>query len=487
MTQLCTRLLPYHSGILYFERLRHLDAPVLLDSGKPDSPSGRYDIVAAQPIEKIYYHIEPLYSGISIDGIGHSLSQLKQRLDHFSGQYKATASSKILSDLPFLGGFIGGLSYDLGRELESLPSQAVSDNNLPVIIGGIYQWAVIVDHQQQQAHLVAPTDQIEHLESLCGQSTDRVTDSSTEPSPPFSSKKASLPFKLKQGFRANLTWPEYQARFDKIMAYIRAGDCYQINFAQRFKAISEGDSWQAYLKMRAATPAPFSAYLDFDSFKILSVSPERFMQLRANQVETKPIKGTAPRSADNKEDQKIAKQLQASRKDRAENLMIVDLLRNDLGRVCKTGSVNVPALFALESYANVHHLVSTVTGELPEEKDAVDLLAASFPGGSITGAPKIRAMTIIDELEPQRRAIYCGSIAYISFNGQMDSSITIRTLLESRQVNLQSGMQESYLECWGGGGIVYDSEAASEYQETLHKVGKILQAIQPDFLESFQR
>jgi para-aminobenzoate synthetase component 1 len=238
--------------------------------------------------------------------------------------------------------------------------------------------------------------------------------------------------------------------------------------------------------MRTATPAPFSAYLDFDSFKILSVSPERFMQLRANQVETKPIKGTAPRSADNKEDQKIAKQLQASRKDRAENLMIVDLLRNDLGRVCKTGSVNVPALFALESYANVHHLVSTVTGELPEEKDAVDLLAASFPGGSITGAPKIRAMTIIDELEPQRRAIYCGSIAYISFNGQMDSSITIRTLLESRQVNFQSGMQESYLECWGGGGIVYDSEAASEYQETLHKVGKILQAIQPDFLESFQ-
>jgi len=453
MTQLCTRSLPYRSGVDYFERIRHLDAPVLLDSNKPDSPSGRYDIISANPVKKIR-------------SSANSLTQLQQLLDSLSTSHRVEATDKALYHLPFIGGFIGGLSYDLGRELETLPDSAKDDCHFPSIIGGIYLWAVVVDHEHQIAELVAPASKADELEALLSRTNDR---------------DKPVPFSLTTPFTANLSWPEYKSRFEKIMAYIRSGDCYQINFAQRFQAKAKGDSWQAYLKMRAATPAPFSAYLDFDQFKILSVSPERFMQLNAGQVETKPIKGTAPRSGDAREDRHIAETLQNSIKDRAENLMIVDLLRNDLGRVCEPGSVRVPALFALESYANVHHLVSTVEGELPADKNAVDLLAASFPGGSITGAPKIRAMEIIDELEPQRRAIYCGSVAYISFNGRMDSSITIRTLLESVQDNPETGETESRLDCWGGGGIVYDSVAESEYQETLHKVGKILQSLQPDF------
>ncbi|MDX1319369.1 MAG: aminodeoxychorismate synthase component I [Oceanospirillum sp.] len=456
MTQLCTRSLPYRSGVDYFERIRHLDAPVLLDSNKPDSPSGRYDIISANPVKKI-------------QSSANSLAQLQQLLDSLSTSHRVEATDKALYHLPFIGGFIGGLSYDLGRELETLPDSAKDDCHFPSIIGGIYLWAVVVDHEHQIAELVAPASEADELEALLSRTNDH---------------DKPAPFSLTTPFTSNLSWPEYKSRFEKIMAYIRSGDCYQINFAQRFQAKAKGDSWQAYLKMRAATPAPFSAYLDFDQFKILSVSPERFMQLNAGQVETKPIKGTAPRSGDAREDRHIAETLQNSIKDRAENLMIVDLLRNDLGRVCEPGSVRVPALFALESYANVHHLVSTVEGELPADKNAVDLLTASFPGGSITGAPKIRAMEIIDELEPQRRAIYCGSVAYISFNGRMDSSITIRTLLESVQDNPETGETESRLDCWGGGGIVYDSVAESEYQETLHKVGKILQSLQPDFLIS---
>ncbi len=456
MTQLCTRSLPYLPGVDYFERIRHLDAPVLLDSNKPDSPSGRYDIVTAAPVEKIATS-------------NNSLEQLQQLLEQHSTSHQVTAPDKSLYHLPFIGGFIGGLSYDLGRELEQLPETAQDDSNFPSLLGGIYLWAVVVDHELEMAELVAPASQIDELEELLNQPAQNQAES------------CKTSFSVTSPFTANLSWPEYKSRFEKIMAYIRSGDCYQINFAQRFQATAKGDSWQAYRRMRAATPAPFSAYLDFDPFKILSVSPERFMQLNAGHVETKPIKGTAPRSGDAREDRHIAESLQNSIKDRAENLMIVDLLRNDLSRVCEPRSVKVPALFALESYANVHHLVSTVEGELPADKNAVDLLAASFPGGSITGAPKIRAMEIIDELEPQRRAIYCGSVAYISFNGRMDSSITIRTLLESVSTNTDTQERESRLDCWGGGGIVYDSVAESEYQETLHKVGKILQSLQPDF------
>ena len=240
-----------------------------------------------------------------------------------------------------------------------------------------------------------------------------------------------------------------------------------MNYAQRFQAPCAGDPWGAYQALRTACPTPFAGYLAVNSGAILSLSPERFIRVHGGQVETRPIKGTRPRGATPDQDRALAEELLASRKDRAENLMIVDLLRNDLGRSCRTGTVRVPELFALESYPNVHHLVSSVTGELAEGLDAFDLLAGSFPGGSITGAPKIRAMQIIDELEPTRRSIYCGSLLYLDCRGEMDSSICIRTLL----------VRDGRASCWGGGGIVMDSDWQAEYQESLTKVRVLLETL----------
>ncbi|STQ80523.1 Para-aminobenzoate synthase component 1 [Hafnia alvei] len=233
---------------------------------------------------------------------------------------------------------------------------------------------------------------------------------------------------------------------------------------QRFSASYQGDEWQAFLRLNEHNKAPFSAFVRLPESAILSVSPERFLQLEQKNISTRPIKGTLPRLADPIADKLQAKKLASSRKDQAENLMIVDLMRNDVGRVAQAGSVRVPELFVVEPFPAVHHLVSTITATLPNNLDATDLLRACFPGGSITGAPKIRAMQIIEELEPQRRNVYCGSIGYMSCCGNMDTSITIRTLLA----------ENGKIYCWAGGGIVADSQVDAEYQETFDKVGKIL-------------
>ena len=258
---------------------------------------------------------------------------------------------------------------------------------------------------------------------------------------------------------------QYVDKIAQVNAYLRSGDCYQVNLAQRFDAPYSGDEYQAYLRLRGANKAPFSAFIRIPEAVIISISPERFLSVDSQgKVQTKPIKGTRPRSPDNAIDQQNIQALRGSSKDQAENLMIVDLLRNDLSKSCQPHSVSVPALFEIESFAAVHHLVSTVTGQLAEQQTALSLLRGAFPGGSITGAPKIRAMEIIEELEPQRRNIYCGSIGYLGIDGDMDTSICIRTLL----------LENSHLYCWAGGGIVLDSTALDEYQESLDKVCKIL-------------
>ena len=277
------------------------------------------------------------------------------------------------------------------------------------------------------------------------------------------------PFSLKHPMQPDLSAQQYQQALTRIHDYIQAGDCYQVNYTQRFSAECEGDAWTAYCALRAACPTPFSGFMQLpEQGAIVSLSPERFVRVSRNQVETRPIKGTRPRGKDRGEDAANAAELLASPKDRAENLMIVDLLRNDLGRTCRTGSVRVPELFSLESYPNVHHLVSSVTGELAPGKDALDLIGDSFPGGSITGAPKIRAMQIIDELEPTRRSIYCGSLLYLDVRGEMDSSIAIRSLL----------IMDGRVSCWGGGGIVADSDWRAEYEESVTKVKVLLDTLQ---------
>ena len=271
-------------------------------------------------------------------------------------------------------------------------------------------------------------------------------------------------FQLTTPWQSNMQPEQYHEKFEQVQNYLLSGDCYQINLAQRFSAEYTGNEFQAYCALRQENKAPFSAFLRFENSAILSISPERFLRLVDNKVQSKPIKGTRPRHENAAIDQANADELQNASKDKAENLMIVDLLRNDISRVCTPGSVKVPALFVIESFPAVHHLVSTVEGELNPKYDANDLLRAAFPGGSITGAPKIRAMDIIEELEPNQRSVYCGSIGYISACGNMDTSITIRTLVCHQQ----------QIHCWAGGGVVIDSNVDSEYQETYDKVNKIL-------------
>ncbi|NEX16397.1 MAG: aminodeoxychorismate synthase, component I [Halochromatium sp.] len=281
---------------------------------------------------------------------------------------------------------------------------------------------------------------------------------------------ANKPLRASEPLRSNLSPADYAAAFARIKGYIRAGDCYQINLAQRFAARATGDPWSAYCRLRQLNPAPFSAYLQTPFGQILSSSPERFLALREGRVETRPIKGTRPRSTDPQADAALKLALAESPKDRAENLMIVDLLRNDLGRVCRPGSIQVPALFAIESYASVHHLVSTITGELRADEDATSLLRACFPGGSITGAPKIRAMEIIEALEPDRRGVYCGAIGYLGFDGAMDTNIAIRTIVHSA----------GQVRFWSGGGLVHDSDCEQEYRETFDKATRLIELISPD-------
>jgi len=267
--------------------------------------------------------------------------------------------------------------------------------------------------------------------------------------------------------RSNMDKSYYQQAFNKIKHYLKEGDSYQVNLAQRFVSRCSGNPWIAYKALRKMNAAPFSAYLNFPECQVLSSSPERFLKVTDGEVETKPIKGTRPRIEHHAKDKSQIIALSESKKDRAENVMIVDLLRNDISKNCKDGSVTVPKLFDVESFATVHHLVSTVKGVLAEGQHALDLLRSCFPGGSITGAPKIRSMEIIEELEPNRRGIYCGSIGYIGFNGNMDTNIAIRTLVHSGNT----------IRFWAGGGIVNDSVMDDEYQESFDKAAALLKLL----------
>jgi len=447
----CTRL---------FAALRGRAHPALLDSGHPGSPWGRFDILCADPLLRILHQhgrtwIEQA-DGTRRASTANPFAAVQQQLQ----QYPAATQHP---RLPFAGGALGYFSYDLARSLERLPHRACADLSLPDMQVGIYPWALVTDHRQQRTQLVSTLLPRTTLAELATDLTAAPAQAQSTQAPPFA---------LTRAFRSNLDTAQYRDRFEQIQRYIRAGDCYQVNLAQRFSAPFQGDPWQAYRLLRRHAPTPFSAYLEQDDGAILSLSPERFLAVHDGRVETRPIKGTRPRAADKGADQALKQALRQSPKDRAENLMIVDLLRNDLGRTCVTGSVRVPELFKVESYANVHHLVSTITGQLADRRDVLPLLASCFPGGSITGAPKVRAMEIIEELEPHRRGPYCGSIGYIGFDGRMDTSICIRTLVAERQ----------QLHCWAGGGIVADSAADAEYQETFDKVNNLLRPLEQQFL-----
>ena len=436
--------LPYHADpTVRFALLHGEPGAVLLDSGRPVAERGRYDLMAAWPLQVLQPD-----SGETGRAFFTRTRAALASLGH--------ADLPEGAELPFVGGLLGFLGYDFGRRLERLPDGARADLQLPDARLGLYAWALISDHQARTSQLVfhPRLDETERQRLIALFAAD--------------ARPEADGFHLTAPFAADIDRATYRQRIEAIQAYIAAGDCYQVNFAQRFRAPFQGSPWIAYQALRTACPTPFSGYLALDRGALLSHSPERFLRVSRGQVETRPIKGTRPRQADAEADAAEARALLASPKDRAENLMIVDLLRNDLGRSCRIGSVRVPELFALESYPNVHHLVSAVTGEMAEGLDALDLLAGSFPGGSITGAPKIRAMQIIDELEETRRGPYCGSLLYLDVRGESDSSILIRSLLA----------EDGVLSCWGGGGIVMDSHWEDEYAESLAKVRVLLETLE---------
>lgn len=445
----------YPDTEIYFQKLHQLHGCAWMDSGKPRTYSARYDIISALPREQIMsqedrceiHHRDGSRTRTEVP----ALVYLQTCLDELARHNILTAKDL---EYPFTGGAIGYLGYEAMHDHFQLASKPDASPSLPDIYFGIYDWALIQDHLKCESHLWFLAD---CPSTIVDQVKTAVDSDSGVDLADFNCGEL-LP---------DITPADYMAAVDQVLKYIYAGDCYQTNFTQRFVGKFSGSTATAYIKLRQALSGPFSAYLDTPAGAVLSLSPERFVEVDRGQVKTQPIKGTAPRGASLEEDAALANELRSSEKNRAENVMIVDLLRNDLSKVCQPFSVKVPELFSLQSFTNVHHLVSTVTGTLCEKVSHFDLLRACFPGGSITGAPKKRAMQIIDELEHTKRSVYCGSVVYMSLNGRMDSNIAIRTLVQA----------DEKIYCWGGGGIVADSDPALEYQESLHKIQLLLDTL----------
>lgn len=401
-----------------------------------------------------YLGVDPVSTLICGDGAIDPLSQLKQWL--------APYQCDTIPELPpFQGGAMGFLSYDLCHSLDNIPLPQDAQSRFPLLAFALYDLIISIDHHIKRAWIVccAINGDAEQRVTALQQKINRATTADTH----FAANHAEIV--------SNFSAQGYQAMVQQVMDYIRAGDIFEANVTQCFTTtLPENASLLAlYLKLRAKNPAPFAAFIKFQDTVLASASPERFLQCHQGQVETRPIKGTRPRGKTATEDQQLATELSQSEKDRAENIMIVDLMRNDLSKVCEDDSIIVPQLCGLESFATVHHLVSVVEGKLKKNSSAIDLLRATFPGGSITGAPKIRTMEIISELETVRRGPYCGSIGYIGFNGNMDLSITIRTF----------AIHGQHCQFQAGGAVVLDSDPHEEYLESLAKAKALRETLSP--------
>jgi para-aminobenzoate synthetase component 1 len=361
-------------------------------------------------------------------------------------------------EIPFTGGAVGYLSYDYGRRLEAIPVQAEDDRSIPDMCFGLYDGVAALNHRSGVLYLVGQS-----IHSCAERVIERlraIVESSVPPSLSFPAPQCG-------DWTWNFSPQDYCSSVRRVRDYIASGDVYQVNLSQRARCRYQGDPLQLYQALRAGNPAPYGAYLDLGDWQLISTSPEQFLQKCGRSLETRPIKGTRPRGATAAEDRLLAADLSASEKDRAELLMIVDLERNDLGRIAEFGSVHVEGLYQLERYARVIHQTARVKATLAWDKDLYHALEALFPGGSITGAPKVRAMEIIESLEPTRRGAYCGSIGYIGFDGDAEFNIAIRSL----------HLKDGYLDYQVGGGIVWDSDPESEYQETLDKARAIRESI----------
>jgi para-aminobenzoate synthetase component 1 len=450
-----------------FELFKEKQFSFFLDSGMDPHKLGRYSFIGSNP----FLVLGSRGSEITV-AQGAEKSRLKGNpfdvLNHFLEVYRLESRA---SPVPFIGGAVGYFSYDLCHFIERLPSTAIDDLKLPECYFGLYDLVLAFDNRQGKAYIISTGfpelregKRIERAAQRLNEVKDKlagVSGSGTEAAlTPISLPTASA------SLRGGFTHREYVDAVEKARQYIIAGDIFEVNLSQRFEAELSITPYELYQRLRQINPAPFACYLGFDEVAVVSASPERFLRVRGDWVETRPIKGTRPRGKTPEEDEALAKKLLSSAKDRAENIMIVDLERNDLGRVCRFGTVKVTELAILEVFPTVFHLTSTVEGKLREGKNSIDLLKATFPGGSITGAPKVRAMEIIDELEPTRRSVYTGSIGYLSFNGDLDLNIVIRTFI------VKGG--KAYYQV--GGAVVYDSDPEAEYQETLDKAKALVNA-----------
>jgi len=444
-----------------------LPYPLFFDSAAEPSQLSRYSYLMADPV----WFIRSKLGQVTISGQSLPSSPPVANPLELLSDWLRSASGEISAGLPpFQGGLAGLFSYDLVHHLERVPRHSVDEFQAPDLAVGCYDWVYAFDHQRQKGWIIAWGESGQRQARL-----EFARNRLTRPPAPLE-RPMGNPLEVHEQFAtplgskitSNFSRADFVEAIRSAIAYVHAGDCFQVNIAQRLLFPQREHPLELYGRLRELNPAPFCGYFDLGDFAIASASPERFIRLDATGlVETRPIKGTRPRGKSPDEDRRLAAELCESAKDRAENIMIVDLLRNDLGRVCAYGSVEVPGLCELESYPTVHHLVSTVRGRLRQEMSAFDLLLAAFPGGSVTGAPKIRAMEIIAELEPTSRGPYCGSLGWIGFDGAMDTSILIRTFT----------IGKGWMQFPVGGGIVADSDPCLEYEETLHKAAGLLRAI----------
>ncbi len=460
---------------------RFADMPhcILLESAPGFGRLGRHSFLSADPF-LVVRSKGTAVEEIGSDGVARSTGDpwevLRQRLAEFAGMAVAGLP-------PFQGGAAGYFAYDLCHHLERLPAPRHDDLALPDIDVGFYDWVLAWDHEADHAWLIStghperPGVACERRAATRARSVvERLSGGAPRLSSPNGPVAAAPPpgppqfaVPVAPGVRSTFTPPAYEAAVARTIDYILAGDIFQANISQRLAATWRSHPFELYRRLRQVNPAPFAAYLGCGPATIVSASPERFLRLRGDEVETRPIKGTRPRGYLPEHDMLLDLWLRTSEKDRAENVMIVDLLRNDLSKVCREHSVRVPELCVAEHFRSVHHLVSTVVGRLRPGLDGIDLLRAAFPGGSVTGAPKVRAMEIIAELEPTRRSAYCGAIGYIGFDGAMDTNIVIRTFI------VKPG-GPAYFQV--GGAVVADSDPKAEYLETLDKAQGLLAALE---------
>ncbi len=424
---------PLESLIRIFGQ-QHL--PFVLDSSQSNDGLGEWSFLGAEPIETVE---------------AAPLATLREAMRAFPVSAEAT------SEIPFIGGAVGYLAYDYGRRIEQLPTRAVDDRGIPDMHFGIYDGVAAYHHASGKLYLIAhgfrePADAI----------IRRLSSWLERPAP-----RIPTPMSLGE-WEWNVSKAAFADAVDRVREYIARGDVYQVNLSRRARCTFSGSGLELYMALRQGNPAPYAAYLSTGAFELISTSPEQFLRKTGRELVTRPIKGTRPRSGDPRQDRLREQELRCSLKDRAELLMIVDLERNDLGRVAEFGSVRVEGLYQLEHYKSVIHQTAQVRATLASTKDVYDALEALFPGGSITGAPKVRAMEIIEELEPTRRGAYCGSVGYIGFNQDAEFNIAIRSL------HFKAGLLDYQV----GGGIVWDSQAESEFQETVDKARAICETLE---------